>query len=491
MRVCLINPPRIQPKLWGKPSVSIPLDIAYVAALLEKQHEVHIIDTANEGWNNLELIDRTKCRQGLTNKEIAVRIKQGLPDVVGITIAFSGWWKPACEVASIVKSIDKDIITVLSGLHPSARPADCLKHPNTDFVVIGEAEYTMLELVGALEQGTTKGFKKIRGIGYIKNGETVFTPPRPAIQDLDSLPFPARHLLPMDTYFAAVKENPLRGEIRKPWTIMLTSRGCPNNCVFCSIHVVMGKKWRGRSPENVVDEIEQLVYTYHIKQIDFHDDNMTLDKKRMETICDLIVQKRLDIEWYTPNGVRADTLDENLLTKMKASGCKKIRIAPESGVQRVVDQIIKKNLNLKDVENAVVLSKKVGIKVGCFFVIGLIGETKDDIEATINYAYKLRQLGADGFQFSIATPVYGTELYEQAKLGGFLTDGFSDEALAAAEPLIETPEFTADDLRELCAQANLINQTFTRDKLIGAIRDPKKAMKVLIGRMNQKQKANP
>ena len=221
-------------------------------------------------------------------------------------IPFSGWWKTAYEVASIVKSIDKDIITVLSGLHPSARPVDSLMHPNIDFVVIGEAEYTMLELVGVLEQRTTEGLKKIRGIGYIKNGETVITPPRPAIQDLDSLPFPARHLLPMEEYFAAVKEIPLSGEIRKPWTMMITSRGCPYNCIFCSIHIVMGRKWRGRSPENVVDEIEQVVHTYHIKQIDFLDDNMTLNKKRMENICDLIVKRGLDIEWYTPNGVRAD-----------------------------------------------------------------------------------------------------------------------------------------------------------------------------------------
>jgi len=458
------------------------LEIAYVAALLEKQHKVLIIDAPTEGRRNIEQIDGTKYRVGLTNKEIADRIRRWSPEVVEIHIPFSGWWKTAYEVASIVKNIDNDIITVLSGLHPSARPADCLNHPNTDFVVIGEAEYTMLELVGTLEQGTTKGFKKIRGIGYIKNGKTVITPPRPAIQDLDALPFPARHLLPMEAYFAAVKEIPPRGEISKPWTIMLTSRGCPYNCVFCSVHVVMGRKWRGRSPENVVDEIEQVVHTYRIKQIDFLDDNMTLNKKRMENICDLIVKRGLDIEWYTPNGIRADGLDENLLTKMKASGCKKIRIAPESGVQRVVDQIIKKDLDLKKVENAVILSRKVGIKVGCFFIIGLIGETKEDILATIKYAYKLRQLGADSFYFSYATPLYGTELYEQAKRGGFLRDCFSDEALAAVEPLIETPEFTADDLRELCARANLVNPTFTRDKIIKAIRDPKKAIKVLLGK---------
>jgi radical SAM superfamily enzyme YgiQ (UPF0313 family) len=237
----------------------------------------------------------------------------------------------------------------------------------------------------------------------------------------------------------------------------------------------------------VVDEIGQLIDTYHIKQLDFSDENMTLDKKRMETICDLIVERGLEIEWYTPNGVRADTLDENLLTKMSKSGCRRIRIAPESGVQRVVDQIVKKNLNLKEVEKAVVLSKKVGIKVGCFFVIGLIGETKEDIKETIDYAYKLRQLGADRFYFSIATPMYGTELYEQAKQGGFLRNGFRDEVLASAEPLIETPEFTADDLRELSAQANLVNPTFTRDNLIKAIREPKKTIKFLFGKISHTQ----
>ena len=481
MRVCLINPPRIQPKAWGKPSVFPPIGLAYIAAVLEKEHKVCIVDAPTEGHRNLEQMDGMTYRVGLSSKEIAERIKRWSPDIVGIDIPFSGWSKTAFEIASITKSINKDIITVLEGQHPSARPEACLANSNIDFVVIGEPENTIFELVAELEQGK-RDLKKIRGIGFVRNGTPVITLPRPVIEDLDSLPFPARHLLPNEIYYAVVKENPLRGEIRKPWTIMITSRGCPYGCVFCTQCIVWGKKWRGRSPENVVAEIEQLVKTYRVKQIDFMDDNMTLDKKRMENICDLIVKRALHVEWFTPSGVRADTLDENLLKKMKQSGCKKIRVAPESGVQRVVDQIIKKNLDLKSVENAVVLCKKVGIKVGCFFVIGLIGETKEEIMQTINYAYKLRQLGADSFIFSIAMPIYGTELYEQAERGGFLRDGFSEDALAATEPLIETPEFSADDLRELCALANMVNPTFTRDKLIHAIRNPKKAIKVLLGK---------
>ena len=147
MRVCLINPPRIQPRLWGKPSILQPLDIAYVAAVLERDHEVHVIDAANEGWKTLQDVDGNKYRQGLKNEEIAGRLKHWSPDVVQITIPFSGWWKPAYEMAEIAKNTNKNTVTVLSGLHPSARPVDCLSHPNVDYVIIGEPEYTAKELV--------------------------------------------------------------------------------------------------------------------------------------------------------------------------------------------------------------------------------------------------------------------------------------------------------------------------------------------------------
>lgn len=482
MRVCLINPPRIHPKAWGKPSVLYPLDIIYVAALLEKQHKVRIIDAPAEGWRNLEQIDQTKYRFGLSNKEIAAEIKQFSPEVVVITAPFLGWWKSVFDVATTAKNIDKSIVTVLIGMDPSARPVDCLMQPNIDFVVIGEPEQTMLELVDVLEKGKLEELKKVRGIAFIKNGETIITPPRPLIEDLDALPFPARHLLPMDNYFAAVKENPLRGEICKPWTAMITSRGCPHNCIFCSTHIVMGRTWRPRSPQNVIEEIEQLIKTYRIKQIDFEDGNLTFDMKRMEIICDLMIEKGLDIEWYTPNGVRADCLDQALLAKMAKVGCKKIRIAPESGVQRVVDQILKKNLDLKKVENAVISARKVGIGVGCFFILGAVGETKDDMKATIAYARKLKRLGADRFYFSYATPLYGTELYEQAKQGGFLRGCFSEDTLAAAEPLIETKDFTVQELRELCSEAVAVNPTFTREKIKRAIINPRKAVKTLLAR---------
>ena len=458
------------------------MDLVYVAAVLEKQHAVCIIDAPTEGWNKLEEIPGNRIRQGLSKQEILERIKEWVPNMVVITVPFSGWSPAAFETAALVKEVNRKIIVTLIGLHPSARPLECLKEDSVDFVVIGEPEMTVLELANSLEEGNRANLKNVKGIAFREDGKTIRTPSRPVIEDLDSLPFPARHLLPMDAFFEAAKKRPISGNLKKPSIRMLTSRGCGHSCIFCSNYIVMGRKWRARSAENVVDEIEQIVRTYGVKQVDFLDDNMTLDKKRMERICELIEERNLDIEWCTPNGVRADCLDEDLLAKMKASGCKRILIAPESGVQRIVDDVIRKRQDLKKVEMAVESARKVGIEVGCFFILGFIGETKEDIKATIRFAHKLRQLGADRFYFSYATPLYGTELYEQAKRAGYLKLGLTDEALAAVEPLIETPEFTAEDLRMLCAEANLVNPTMTRDRIIRAVRSPKQALKTLFVR---------
>jgi magnesium-protoporphyrin IX monomethyl ester (oxidative) cyclase len=479
MRVCLINPPRIQPKVWGKPSVFPPIIIATVAAVLEAKHKVSIIDAPTEGADELLSLDESKYRVGLSAEELTKRIEDWKPDVVVIEIPFSGWSKTAFEVASIAKSVNREIRVVLFGLHPSARPNECLENVDVDFVVVGEPEITISELVDSLE-AKTQDFSGIDGLGYRFKGKSIQTKKRALIKDLDTLPFPAHHLLPYQKMFKVLKRDHLRGEVSKPWTLIISSRGCPNSCVFCTAHLMWGHVWRARSPKNVVDEIEYITKNFGIKQMDFLDENLTLDRKRMMEICDLMIQRGIKVEWFTPSGVRADRLDEELLRKMKRAGCKKIRVAPESGVQRVVNDVMKKNLDLGKVEAAVAAAHKVGIKVGVFFVMGLIGESKAEIEETIQYAYKLKKLGAESFIFSIAMPVYGTEFYEQAKSGGYLRPGFCDYALAATEPLLETPEWTAQDLMELCMRANAINRTVTRKKIVKAMRHPRKTLKVLL-----------
>ncbi|MCL1977941.1 MAG: radical SAM protein [Candidatus Bathyarchaeota archaeon] len=490
MRVCLINPPRIQPKAWGKPSVYQPMDIAYVAAMLEKKHEVLVIDVPNEGWELLEEINGGKYRQGLSNTEIVARIQKFQPKLIVISVPYSGWSTAAFAVAETIKSADKNLKIALIGLHPSSRPNECLKQDNVDFVVIGEQEITTLELVNTIEKDDVQNLKNVKGLGFIENGKVVITEARPVIENLDSLPFPARHLLPMKEFFEAAKKIPISGNLKKPSIRMLTTRGCPYGCIFCSNHLIMGRKWRARSAENVIAEIEQIVNAYGIHQIDFLDDNIAFNRERLVKICNMLIEKRLNIEWCTPNGVRADALDPELLALMRKAGCQKILIAPESGVQRIVDDVIKKKQSLQCVEEVVNAAHKVGIKVGCFFILGMIGETKEDMKQTIQFAHKLRHLGAEYFYFSYATPLYGTELYRQAKEGNYLTSDFSDDALSAVQPLIETSEFTADDLRCLAAEANLVNPTVTHERLLRAIRNPKKALEILLARNRIKQKVS-
>ena len=187
--------------MWGKPSPFQPIDLAYVAAVLQKNHEVAIIDAPAEGWKNLQEIGGRKYRLGLTSKEISLRLKALKPNLVVITIPFSGWWETAFEAATIAKDVNKDIKTVLIGLHPTTRPEECLNQPNIDFVVTREPELTVLELADTLESGKTaeEDLLKIKGIGFLSQGKAVFAPPRPFIEDLDALPFPARDLLPLNS----------------------------------------------------------------------------------------------------------------------------------------------------------------------------------------------------------------------------------------------------------------------------------------------------
>lgn len=446
MRICLINPPNTVPKKWkDAASCYQPMGLAYIAAeLLKDRHEIYILDALLEGWNNSYEIDDNIVHVGLRREDISSKISNFAPDVVGITVPFSTQIKSALEVATTVKEVNEGIYTVLGGPSPTVQYSEVVSHPDVDFVVIGEGEITVRELINKLKKKDLNNLSYVKGLAYRDNGKPKLTERRPFIQNLDTISFPARHLLPMNKYFQHRSDR---------WTTMITSRGCPYNCIFCSIHLSMGKKWRYRSPENVVDEIEQLIEDYRINTIYFEDDNLTLNKKRIQQICELIIERKLDFKWFTRNGVRADTLDEVTIRLMKKSGCKRIWLAPESGSQRVVDNIIKKRLDLNRVDDAVKNCKKVGMPVTCFFVIGLIGETKEDINTTIKYAHKLKKLGVDNFWFSIATPYIGTELYDQAVQKGYLDESLDPQMLSTHEALISTPEFSANDLLEIRSKA--------------------------------------
>ncbi len=465
MKICLVNPPLVlSSQHVNRPTPFYPMGLLYVASALEANHQVLIIDALAEGWKNVHKIEvngEDKWYGGLEFEEIAKSIKENGVKLVGITLPFSISHWSAQRAASVIKAADKNIITVLGGHHVTVRPQEVLLNKDVDYIVVGEGEYTMLELADALEQGNFAALERIEGIGYKVDGKPVINPVRKQAQDLDKLAFPARHLLNLENYFSAVEagQSP-RGDYLpagKKWATVITSRGCPYECVFCAIHLTMGRKWRPRSAQNVVKEIEELVNKYGIRHLTIEDDNMTFDTARAKEICDLIIQRNLGITWCMPNGVRADALDDELVKKMKASGCTEVFVAPESGDQDVVNSIIKKRIDLKKIEEAVKLFKKYGINVNAVFVIGCIGETKENIRQSMRFARKLIQLGAKGVCANIATPYYGTELYRQAKEKGYLLDILNDERLSSAQPLISTPELTPKELQEFKNQFYIIN----------------------------------
>jgi magnesium-protoporphyrin IX monomethyl ester (oxidative) cyclase len=449
MRICLVNPPHVRPITWGIPRIFPPLGLAYIAAVLEPDHDIHIIDANGEGWRNPKQIENDILYCGLELKEIGDRISRFNPDICGITVPFSVANSISIQIADIIKGIDPNIPVILGGPHPTVRPLQTLKNESVDYVILGEGEHTIVDLLNTMSSNAP--VNDVKGIGFKDNGTARITERRKYITDMDSIPFPARHLLPMKEYFAAYKEgraSQLMYVLHERWTTLFTSRGCPFHCIFCSINLTMGRKFRPRSPENVLSEITQLVDNYGIRHICFQDDNMTADPKRAKQIYEMMVKNKLDITWTAPNGIRADTLDSELVVAMKRSGCKRVSLSPESGVQSVVTKIIKKKMDLRQVENAVTLLNSEGIKVDASFVIGLPGETKEDIWNTIHFALKLKKLGMESAGINMATPLYGTELYEQSVKNGYLKpEETNDFYLSTLEPLISTKEWSKEEIR--------------------------------------------
>lgn len=464
MRICLINPPNITHSRGGGSvvyEVFEPIGLGYIASVLEKNgHEVSILDALALGWKKYSKIDGATL-VGLSYDEIAHQISAVEPDVVGISALFDSEVKSALFTAAAVKKVNPNIISVLGGLPATANPLEYLRRPEIDIVVRGEGELIMLNVVKTLQSEGYQKLDKVSGIGFKKDGVPTLTEPETFIQDLDSLPFPARHLLPLEKYYEAAKAGrsataPL--SFSKRWAYLVTSRGCPYQCVFCGIHLHMGRKWRARSPENVIAELEELVSKYRVNFIFVNDDNVTLDAARMERICDLILERGLKFGWDLSNGVRADSLNENLLKKMKAAGCKRIFVSPESGSQYVVDHIIKKRQSLAKVEEVVQTCKRIGLRVDCYFVLGLIGETKQNMRESIDFARKLKRLGATGFCFTPVKPLYGTELYRQAEALGCLT--LERDEIYGSYARIQTPEFSFEEVKRFQREGEHLNPLF-------------------------------
>jgi anaerobic magnesium-protoporphyrin IX monomethyl ester cyclase len=474
MKVLLINPPQTFYPGSDLPSGNLPLGLMYVAAVLEKDNaKVEILDAfmADEPVRKAE--DTVEI--GMTYDKIAEEIRARKPDVVGISNPFTCQTQHATKVADIVKEIDREIPTVVGGPHVSAVPEEFMAEARSiDFAVMGEGEYTMLDIV-KLTEGKMKA-EDVKGIAYRKDDKIIVNQPRSFLANLDELPYPAYDLVDMESYL-----NPKRIEYRsfKDRSIsMITSRGCPFNCVFCAVHLHMGKAFRAHSVDYVVNHIKHVVDKYRVKTIFFEDDNMTFDLKRFDAICDRIIKEKIKFKWETPNGIRADYLTLDLLKKMKRSGCQSVFFGVESGDQHVLDDIISKSLDLNAVMNVAKMCKDIGLSTAAFYIIGFPGEKKEDMLKTVDFALKLKNDYDVGMLLHIATPSCGTRLYYQCKEKGYIQENLTPRAFAEVRqtrgnPLIGTEDFTPAEVKEVAAMAM---DRYQRISMVNYIKNPIKTL---------------
>lgn len=362
-----------------------PLNLMYLAAALENASIT------------VKIIDDDLYQAGfdkITN--LASKID---PKVVGIT-ATTATIKNALEYIKNIKKALPNTLTVIGGPHPTFMPYETLKSEKTlDAVVIGEGEETIVDIA----DNARKNLSGIKGISYRNDDKIRKTPSRPLIKDLDSLPFPARHLVPFKSY-----------ELSSQAGGMITSRGCVFSCNYCSSSLIMGKKFRTRSPENVVDELEELSYKYGLKEVAFLDDIFMLNKKRAGMIADEIKRRDIDVSFIASS--RVNNVDKRLLESLKDSGMSTLYCGVESGSQRVLD-LMGKGITLKQAENAFKIAKNVGIDVVGSFILGYPGETVEEMNQTIDFSIKL---DPDYCQYSILTPFPGTPIYYELKHKGLL-----------------------------------------------------------------------
>ncbi len=413
IKTTLINPQQIFSKGQIAAGLTPPLGIAYLASfLLAHDYPIQIIDALGEDPHEINPFKKGSFLRGLKTSEIINRIDPDT-DLVGISNLFSFAY-PAVEVlCQEIRRVSPEKKIVLGGPHPSALYAEILKNvPAVDFIAIGEGEESLLGLLEYL--GGELELNELSGVATRdESGDIIVLKSSKRIKNLnkDNIPFPARHLLPMENYIQAQEGH---GPSSGRWTSILSSRGCPYGCTFCESRRTA---WIARTPKDVVDEMEYCLKEWGINEFHFEDDNMTINKDRLIGICDEIISRKLNIKWQTPNGIRASVTDVEMLTKMKESGCLHITLAPETGSERVLKEIIEKgkDFDLTQLKDCGTLAHDLGLKVAAYFIIGLPGETRDEVKETIKYAKELAKCGVDEVAFGLFIPLPGTPLWDIAK----------------------------------------------------------------------------
>lgn len=402
-----------------------PMGLLYIASYLKKRemdckiYELGVFDAKHA------IKTGRKVRFGLSDDQIAQIIKKEKPKIVGITSMYSIYYRDVVEIANTIKRTDSNVSIVVGGNHASSYWRYILKNKSIDFVVIGEGEDTFLELSRKLL--SKESIEDICGIAYReRNGNIAKTNPRNLVKDLDEIPFPALDLIDYKMYLG--EGNPY--SMHPLVACIVSSRGCPGNCVFCTVKAVWGRTWRGRSPENVVDEIEFLQQKYNVNECAFLDDSASVDRKRWEGICDEIIKRKLNIKWTTPNGIAHWTLTKETLNKMYRSGCYRITFGIESG-NPGTRKFLGKSCSLKQAKELIQYANRIGMWTMCTNIIGFPYENLESINQTIDFSKKC---GTDFASFYLLIPQPTSEVYQYFKKEGLLnfdsffeSDGFDEE----------------------------------------------------------------
>jgi len=412
MDILFINPPwyKTSGNIWKNVSACLPpFGPALLASLAR-----------NKGYS-VSILDCNALRIGLDR--VKENLPRGFPKFIGIT-ASTILFKNAMILSRIVKEKYPKTKIIFGGVHASLRPKEVLSLKWVDYVVMGEGEYSFLDLISG------KNPEEIKGIGFKKGSQIVINPNREIIPDINVFPLPAYDLLPMDKYYPA-----LGSYKRKPSFGIFTSRGCPGHCTFCKGNL-LGGRIRYRSAEKIIEEIEFLQKNYNIRDITFYDDTFTSSKTRVKQFCHLLLEKKIDLTWCCFS--RVDTVDLDLLLEMKKAGCYQVMYGAESGDQQILNNL-KKMITLEKIEETVVNTKKAGMEVRLAFMLGSPGETEETMKKTIKYAISL---DPDLVSFNITTPYPGTEMFDWAEKNNYLIDK-NWEHYDLARPVMELPSVSS------------------------------------------------
>jgi anaerobic magnesium-protoporphyrin IX monomethyl ester cyclase len=413
-KIALVNPPLLKGVYHHQ--LFLPLGLAYLAAVLKKNgHEVTVIDCLALDMNH---------------EQLKVKIASFEPDVVGIT-SMTPMIQSTLLSARVAKEACPDVVVTLGGPHATFMDRQILEQEAAvDIVVRGEGEQTLLEM--AQNVAESKSLHKIDGITLRDDDQIIQTPNRSFIQNLDELPYPAYDCFQLNRYR-------LFGKLFLP---IITSRGCPFQCSFCTTSRILGKEYRARSPKNIVDELEFLKNTYGADAFTFYDDTLTLDKNRIFKICEGIKARKIDLPWDCQT--RVDQVSREVLAEMRETKCQQVFFGVESGCQEILDAV-KKRTTVEQNAKAIKLAKEAGLFVAISIMIGYPGETKDMLRQTLDF---VRKTEPDDVYLCVATPYPGTELRRLVEEMGLKLSadwGLYD----TVTPVFDNPLLSAEDIVKL------------------------------------------